>query len=112
MGEDFIKRRNANFRRQRDEQLAAQLRSNELFDLCKPFSTTTIPGAVVLPSLTDGAELWLGENGVFFSGGNAAVRIPASVAADLTRSGAGPIFARVEAVADDDVAFLRIGRSP
>lgn len=110
MGEDFIKRRNANFRRQRDEQLAAQLKSNELFDLCKPVTTTTIPGAVVTPGLASGAELWLGDNGVFFSGGVAAVKIPANVAADLARGG-GTIFARVDAVADDDVAMLHVGRS-
>ena len=120
MGEDFLRRRNDRFRRQRDECFRDQL-GRDLFTDCPPETTTSVCGSVVNESaVTPKGELWApcpatDSTGPvqFFCGGVRAVEVAGDAADYLRREYGGsgtPVLGQVvQLVAEHGLAVLRVG---
>ncbi len=116
MGEDFMRRRNDRFRRQRDARFAAQI-SPDLFSTCAPTTVVSVCGTA-LDDVCDNQELWTPEIGsagpiCFYRGDVPAVRLDGH-AADHVRSGNGdrhtPMVAQVvEVERDHGLVTIRVG---
>ncbi|MDI3290719.1 hypothetical protein [Polyangium sp. 15x6] len=122
MGEDFLRRRNDRFRRQRDDCFREHL-GRDLFTDCPPETTTSVCGSVVNESVVSPkGELWApcpaadGKGPVrFFCGGVVALEVAGDQADYLRREYGGsgtPLLGQVvQIVAEHRLAELRVGRA-
>lgn len=118
MGEDFLRKRNSSFKRQRDECFKVQFAS-DLFTSCTPETSTDLCGTMVAgASMTATSEVWVSELPAhgpirFFCGGAPVVDLDGDEADHLRReygtSGA-PIVGKITQVfADEGLAVIRVG---
>lgn len=115
MGEDFLRRRNDRFIRQRDARFAEEM-GPDLFSACRPDAVVNACGTA-LGDVNSGDELWAPEvdpSGPvnFYRGNLPAVRLDGP-AADHVRAecvaGAAPVVAQVVQVErDHGLVTLRI----
>ena len=89
MGEDFLRRRNDRFVRQRDAALG-RLTERNLFSTVPPTATTAVHGFVLHPVVT-GMELWSVQLGAdrpihFYRGAELCVEVTGTAAESLMRA--------------------------
>jgi len=114
MGEDFLRRRNDRFIRQRDARFM-QLIERDLFTALPPETITTTIGWV-LAAVEPANELWChkaqaGTGLRFFKGDQLAIEVAAADAASLVElyGSETPLVAEVvEVDSEEGLAFLRV----
>lgn len=117
MGQDFIRRRNDRFRRQRDEGFR-KLTEADLFSQASLECLTDVPGTVLPEAgLCPGDRVWGDADGeghpiMFFRGDKPVVQVPAAAAGALLADSAlhrGTLVGIVTTVdASNEVAVMRI----
>jgi hypothetical protein len=119
MGQDFIRRKNDRFVRQRDAYFAEQTAS-DLFSTMSPEMVVSLCGTAVGPVIV-AQELWTPELTAggpieFYCGENPAVRLEGAAADHLRSQCAQPhssmVAQVVEVEQDHGIVFLKIGVSP
>jgi hypothetical protein len=115
MGEDFLKRRNDRFIRQRDAYFVA-LVEPDLFSELAPITTATIYGAI-LNAVPANCELWTPEINAggpirFYNGDEPAVEVEGAAAEHLSREygniGAPLVAQVVDSDLDEGIVRLRV----